>query len=80
MAELFDNLAGRTRFHTFVQYLILFCSQPEAASDSGIIPVRFVRRPIVPVKYVIFGDPGINRSREIPPEAIELAFSTVFPR
>ena len=52
---------------TFVQYLIAFCSRPEAASD--VISGRFVR-PIVPDKYIKFGYPRLNNSREMPPEAV----------
>ena len=43
---------------TFVQYLIAFCSRPETASD------------FISGKYVKFRDPGLNRSREIPPETV----------
>ena len=46
-------------FDNFVQYLIAFCSQLEAGSD--VISSRFVR-PIVPDKYVKFGDSRFNRS------------------
>ena len=46
---------------TFMQYMIAFCSRPEAASD--IISSKFVR-PIVPEKR------GQFRSRQIQTEAV----------
>ena len=52
---------------TFVQDLIAFFSRPEVTSD--VIYGRFV----VPVVYdnrLNFGDHRLNRSREIPPEAV----------
>ena len=52
---------------TSVQYLIAFCSRPEAASD--VISGRFVRL-AVPDKYVKFHGRRLNRSREIPPNAV----------
>ena len=73
MAELFDYLTDRTRFtHHFVQHLIVFCSRPEATSD--VISGGFVG-PVVPDNCMKFGDPRLNLSLEIPPQA---AFSTVF--
>ena len=50
-----------------MQYLIAFCSQPETASDviSGIVV-----RSIVNDKHEKFCDLRLNRSRQIPPEAI----------
>ena len=76
MAELFDSLAGRTRFtHNYVQYLNEFSSGPEATSD--ITSGRFVRS-IMRDYRVKFSDHRVNLSREIPPEADEAAFSTVF--
>ena len=59
---------------TFVQYLIAFCSQLEAASD--VISGRFARL-IVLDKCVRFRNPCLNRSRDIPPEAVEAVFSIV---
>ena len=52
---------------TIVQCLITFCSRPEAASD--ISSGTFVGT-VVPDKRVKFHDPSLNRSREIPPEAV----------
>ena len=52
---------------TCVQYLITFCSRPEEASD--VIPSRFVG-PADLDKRVKSNDPSLNRSREIPPEAV----------
>ena len=69
MAELFDSLSGRTRLRTFVEYLVVFCSRPETASD--IISGRLVG-PIVCDKRLKFLDPRLNHSREIPPEAVKL--------
>ena len=63
MAELFDSLAGRTRFthHFCVVFNGIF--HPTAAT-SNVISGKFVG-PAVPDKHVKFGD-----SREIPPEAV----------
>ena len=47
---------------TYVQYLIAFCSRPEA--DSDVISCRFVE-PTVPDKCVKFGDSRSNYSRDI---------------
>ena len=69
MVELFDSLSGQTRpvlCTTVVQYLI-FCSRPEAASD--VISGMFVG-PIVLDECVKFHGPSLNRSNEIPPEAV----------
>ena len=52
---------------TFVEYLITFYSRPEAASD--VISGMFVG-PVVRDKSVKSHDPSLNRSREIPPEAV----------
>ena len=76
MAELFDSLAGRPVLRTtFVQHLIAFCSRPEVTCD-----VMFDRsvEPVVPKNCLKFGEPGLNLSREILPEASEAAFLTVF--
>ena len=51
---------------TFVQCLIAFCNLPEVASD--VISGKFLR-PVVLNKCVNFRDPGLECSREIPPEA-----------
>ena len=59
-------LAGPV-LRTFVQYLITFCSRTEAAGD--VLSGRFVG-PIVLDKPVKFCGPTLNRSREIPPEAV----------
>ena len=67
MVELFDSLSDHAVLRTFVQYLMAFCSRPEAASD--IISGRFAR-PIVLDKCVNFRDPSLNRSREIPALAV----------
>ena len=52
---------------TFVQYLVAFCSRPEAVSD--VTSGRFVG-PMVPDKRVKFRYPRLNHSREIPPDAV----------
>ena len=67
MAELLDSLLAAPILHTFVQYLIAFYSRSEAASDVTF--VRFVG-PIAYEKRVKFRYPGLNCSREIPPEAV----------
>ena len=54
--------------HTFVQFLITFCSRLEAAGD--VISDRFVG-PFVLHKRVNIHDPILNASGEIPPEAVE---------
>ena len=51
----------------FVQYLITFCSPPAATSD--VISGAFVWT-IFPNEHVQFRDHHLNRTREIPPEAI----------
>ena len=50
-----------------MQYLVAFCNRPEGAGD--VISCRFVGK-IVLEKCVKFGDPCLNHSREILPEAI----------
>ena len=56
----------------FVQsYLIAFCGRPDIASD--VVSCRFVRL-IVQDKLIKFRNPGLNLSREIPPEAIRGGF------
>ena len=49
---------------TCVQYLVVICRRPKAASDVTFN--NFVR-PIVPEKLIKFGDHRLNRSRETPP-------------
>ena len=63
MAELFDSLAGHILQPT------------ETVSD--LISSRFVR-PIVRDKPVKLCDPGLNRSREIKPEAVCGGILTIF--
>ena len=53
--------------HTFVEFCIAFCSRQEAA--SYVISNAFVKA-IVPDKCVKLCGPRLNRSREIPPEAV----------
>ena len=60
-------MQGAPVLRTFVQYLVTFCSRPEAVSD--FITGTFVGL-AVPVKCVEFLDPRLNRSPEIRPEAI----------
>ena len=67
MVELFDTLLAAPVLRIFVQYLTAFCSRSEAASD--VISSTFVG-PIVPDKCVKYRDIHLNRSREIPPEAV----------
>ena len=52
---------------TFVQYLIAFCSRPRETRD--VIFGKLVG-PFIPEKLVKFGDPRLDRSREIPPKAV----------
>ena len=59
-----------------LQYLITFCSRPEAAGN--VISDLFVG-PVVHEKCVKFHDPSLNRSREIPPEAVEDGIFDSFP-
>ena len=59
--------AGPILCITFVQNLIAFYSRPEASSN--VVSGRFVG-PVVPKKHVKFGDPRLNLSREIPPQAV----------
>ena len=61
---------------TFVQYLITFCSCPEAA--RVVISGRFVR-PGVLDKRAEVNDPSLNSSREKPPKVVAGCISTVFP-
>ena len=64
----------------FVQYLIAFCSRPEATSD--VITGRFVES-IVPENHVKFGDDSrLNLSQEFLPEAVggKTPHSGVVPR
>ena len=64
-AELFDSLPGRTSFtHHFCADFNCICSRPEATSD--VLSSKFVG-PVVADKWVKFGDPRLNRSRENPP-------------
>ena len=67
MVDLFDSLLAAPALRTFVQYLIAFCSQPEAATD--VISGNFVW-PIVPDKCVKFCDARLNNSGEIQPKAV----------
>ena len=67
MAELFDSLSGLTAVRTLVQYLIAFCSRAETASD--VLSDKF-EAPVVSDKLVEFRGPCLNRSWEIPREAI----------
>ena len=53
--------------HTFVQYLIAFCSRPKA--DSDIVLGNFVRM-LVRDKTVKFRDHRLNRPPEIRPVAV----------
>ena len=52
---------------TFVQYLIVFCSRPEEASD--IVSGRFVRLAVLD-KCIQFCDHRLNYSQETRPEAV----------
>ena len=69
---------------TFLYYLTAFCSRPEEAVDA--MSGKFVG-PLVLDKCEKFHDIGLNRSREIPPEAvlindgsiIRIRSSTIFP-
>ena len=50
-----------------MQYLVTFCSRPEAAGDAISCTVV---GPVVVRKIVKFHDPILNDSPEIPPEAV----------
>ena len=68
MAELFDLWpAGPVLCITFVQYLIAFCRRPEATNN--VISGKFVGS-VISDNRVKHGDPRINLSQEIPPEAV----------
>ena len=68
VADIFDSLATELVLRTtFVHYLIAFCSRPEATGD--VISGKYMR-PVVLDNHVKFGDPRLNRSREIPPEPV----------
>ena len=60
VTELFDFLSGHTRGVHFVQYLIAFCSRPEA--DTDVMSGSCVRL-TVPDKDVKFGNPRFIHSR-----------------
>ena len=59
-----------------MQYLITFCSRPEAAADV-ISP--HVCGPVVLDKPVKVQNPSLNRSQEIPPEAAGGGIFDYFP-
>ena len=65
VTELCASMLPTPVSRTFMQ--IGFCNRPE--TDSDVISGTFVG-PIFPDKPVKFCDPYLNRSREIPPEAI----------
>ena len=65
--RIISSLLAVLGLRTFSQYLIAFWSRPEAA--NGVTSDKFVR-PIVPDKCIKFCDPCLNRSREIPLEAV----------
>ena len=52
---------------TLTQYLIAFCSRPEATYD--LMPSGF-EEPVDPDDRVKFGDPRLNFSQESPPAAV----------
>ena len=67
MADLFYSLVGRTRLRIICCLVLNFILSPlEVMSD--VVSCIFVG-PVVPDKPVKSGDPRLNRSREIPPEA-----------
>ena len=67
VTELCASVPAAPVLRTFVQYLIAFCSQPEAAGD--VIFGRVVRV-VVPDKCVKFCDPRLKCSPEIRHEVI----------
>ena len=75
MAALFDSLPVAPVLRTFVQYLIVFCGRPEAASD--VISGKFVR-PSVPDKFEQFREPRLNLLEKFDTKLSETAFSTVW--
>ena len=58
---------SRPFFQTVAQYFVAFCCRPEAASD--VMSSSFVGA-IIRDKDAKFRDPYLNRSRQIPPEAV----------
>ena len=62
MAELFDSLADRARYVHFSQYLIAFCSRPEAASDVIYGASVVLVGADVPIE---FSNSMLNGSRDI---------------
>ena len=75
MVELFNFSPAAPILRTFMQNLITFCSQPEAASD--VISGTLVR-PIVVDKYLKFHDPSLNILKKLHPRPSETVFSTFF--
>ena len=67
MQEVLDSLSGRNCFAHFRADLITFGSRPEAASD--VVSGMFVGL-IVLDKCMKFRGSSLNRSREMPPEAV----------
>ena len=59
--------AGAVLHITFLQDLIVFCSRPEVKSD--VVSGKFVET-VVAANRGKFGDPRLNRSREIPPDSV----------
>ena len=66
---------ARRVLRSFVQYLIVFFSRPEATSDvvSGMLV-----RPIVPNKHAKFGGSHLTILERSDPKPSEVAFSTFF--
>ena len=67
MADLFHTLPTATVLHTFMWYLIVFNSRPEAASD--FISGKFVGLTVLS-EYVKYRDSPLNSSREIRHKAV----------
>ena len=67
MTELCASMTTAPVLHTFVLYLIAFCSRLETACN--VISGRFVGHNDAD-KALKVRDPRLNRSREISPEAV----------
>ena len=68
MAELFDSLAGRTRFTHHFCAVFNCILQPTGSNERR--PIRQICGPVASDNRVKFGDPRLDLSQEIPPEAV----------
>ena len=75
MAELFDCLAGRTRFRHFCAVSNCICGGLE--EDSDVMSDEFVK-PTVPDKCVKFRNPRLNVLEKFDPKPPEAIFRVFF--